>query len=189
MAARTLGAHGHFLSPPARARTGSVCQSVRCASLRRRTDQRQLREANVGIESDLLAIIARNASCPAAVIMPMFRQLAPITIEDMIGTWRGGKFDGGKEPDPIRWYGKRFVSRDHAEPLLCRAEDGSVYTYTKLGSARLREAAIFGVTSGCLIYDQQPIMDYFRKLTNDVLLGLGDVKGRPLDFFFHLTRE
>jgi hypothetical protein len=143
----------------------------------------------VGVESDLLGIIASKQACPASVLLPLFQQLAPVSIAEMLGTWRGGKFDGGQDPDPIRWYGKRFSSREEAEPLLCLAEDGSVYTYTKLGSARLREAAIFGTTSGCLIYDQRPIMDYFRKLTDNVLIGLGDIKGRPLDFFFHLTRE
>jgi hypothetical protein len=32
-------------------------------------------------------------------------------------------------------------------------------------------------------------MDYFRKVTKDLVIGLGDIKGRPTDFFFHLTRE
>ena len=35
---------------------------------------------------------------------------------------------------------------------------------------------------------QQEIMDYFRKVNDDVVIGLGDIKGKPLDFFFHLTR-
>jgi hypothetical protein len=142
----------------------------------------------VSIQADLLGIIASEQPCPAAILLPLFQQLPPVSIEFMLGTWRGGKFDGGAEPDPISWWGKRFVSRDEAEPLLCRAPDGSVYTYTKLGSARLREAAIFGVTSAALIYDQQPIMDYFRMVSENVIIGLGDIKGRPLDFFFHLKR-
>jgi hypothetical protein len=143
----------------------------------------------VGIQADLLGIIASEQPCPASILMPMFQQLPPVSIEFMLGTWRGGKFDGGVEPDPINWYGKRFISRDQAEPLLCRAADGSVYPYTKLGSARLRDAAIFGTTSASLIYDQQPIMDYFRMVTDQLVIGLGDIKGRPLDFFFHLKRE
>ena len=139
-------------------------------------------------EADLLGIIESKKACPATVLLPLYQRLEPVSIDSILGTWRGGKFDGGKEPDPIKWYGKRFISRDQAEPLLCHAEDGSIYAYDKLGSARLREAAIFGVTSASLIYDQQPIMDYFRKLTENVIIGLGDIKGRPLDFFFHLTR-
>lgn len=120
--------------------------------------------------------------------MPLFQRLEPVSVEFMFGTWKGGKFDGGKEPDPINWYGKRFLSRDHAEPLLCRGPDGAIYSYEKLGLARLREAGFDGKLSASLIYDQQPIMDYFRKVSNQVVIGLGDIKGRPLDFFFHLTR-
>ncbi|MET0333035.1 MAG: DUF4334 domain-containing protein [Rhizobacter sp.] len=32
-------------------------------------------------------------------------------------------------------------------------------------------------------------MDYFRKVNDNLIIGLGDIKGKPLDFFFHLTRE
>lgn len=140
-------------------------------------------------EADLLGIIESGHACAPEVLLPLYQQLAPVSIEFMFGSWRGGKFDGGKEPDPINWYGKRFISREQAEPLLCRAPDGSIYAYTKLGAARLREASIYGKSSAALIYDQQPIMDYFRRVTKDVVIGLGDIKGRPLDFFFHLTRE
>ena len=140
-------------------------------------------------ESDLLGIIKSGAACPAASLMPLFEQLEPVSAEFMIGTWRGGKFDGGGTPDPINWYGKRFVSKSHVEPLLCRAPDGSIYSYDKLGVAQLREVSFNGKVSASLIYDQQPIMDYFRKVTQDIVVGLGDIKGKPTDFFFHLTRD
>lgn len=142
----------------------------------------------MSVQADLLGIIARGDACPATTLMPLYEQLEPIGIEQILGTWKGGKFDGGADPDPIRWYGKRFVSRTHAEPLLCYADDGSIYSYEKLGLAQLRELSFQGKVSAALIYDQHPIMDYFRKVTDDVIIGLGDVKGKPLDFFFHLTR-
>jgi hypothetical protein len=41
----------------------------------------------------------------------------------------------------------------------------------------------------CLIYDKQPMMDYFRKMTDNLVIGLADIKGRPTDFFFWLERE
>ena len=73
---------------------------------------------------------------------------------------------------------------------MCRAEDESIYSYTKMGLAQLREVACRGKVSASLIYDTQPIMGtYSRKVTKDTVLGLGDIKGKPLDFFFHLTRE
>lgn len=143
----------------------------------------------MSIASEVLQIIQSKVACPATSLMPMFKQLEPVSAEFMIGTWRGGKFDAGKDPDPIKWYGKRFVSATEVHPLLCRAEDGSVYSYDNLGLAQLREVVFDGKVSASLIYDKQPIMDYFRKVTDQVVIGLGDIKGKPLDFFFHLTRE
>ena len=121
-------------------------------------------------------------------MMQLYEQLEPVSIELILGTWKAGLFDGGVSPDPLTWYAKRFVSRTHAEPLLCYASDGSIYSYDKMGLAQLREVAFNGKLSASLIYDSQPIMDYFRKVTSDVIIGLGDVKGRPTGFFFHLTR-
>lgn len=139
-------------------------------------------------ESRILAIIQSGQGCAANTLAGLFDQLEPISAEFMLGTWSGGKFDGGVDPDPIHWYGKRFTSLTDVEPLLCRAEDGSIYAYDKLGSAQLREMAYKGKVSASLIYDKQPIMDYFRKVTPNIVIGLGDVKGKPTDFYFHLTR-
>lgn len=139
--------------------------------------------------AQLLQMIASGKAYPASELMPLYEQLEPVSIEFMLGTWRGGKFDGGSEPDPINWYGKRFDSATHAEPLLVRAADGSVQAYTALGAAQMREVKYAGKVTATLIYDKQPIMDYFRKVNDDVVIGLGDIKGKPTDFFFHLSRE
>jgi hypothetical protein len=134
-------------------------------------------------------MIQSGQAYPTEMLMSLYEQLDGTTADFMIGTWKGGKFDGGKDPDPIKWYGKRFVSASHVEPLLCRKDDGTVYSYENLGVAQLREVVFGGKVCASLIYDKQPIMDYFRKVNDNTVIGLGDVKGRPLDFFFHLTRE
>ncbi|MEY4562252.1 MAG: hypothetical protein RLZZ618_1529 [Pseudomonadota bacterium] len=140
-------------------------------------------------QARLLDLIHSKEAVSAEVLFPLYDQLEPISVEDILGRWKGGRFDGGKEPDPIRWYGKNFVSASYCEPLLARNEDGSVYAFDKLGAAQMRLIEWRGKVSASLIYDSQPIMDYFRKVTDDVIIGLGDVKGKPTDFFFHLTRE
>jgi hypothetical protein len=140
-------------------------------------------------EDKLMQIIKSGEACPADILMPLFEQLQPAPAEFMIGQWHGGKFDGGKEPDPIHWYGKRFVSPSHVEPMLCRNEDGTVYAWDKWGAAQLREVKFGDKVQACLIYDKLPMMDYFRKVTEDLVIGLGDIKGRPTDFFFWLERE
>ncbi|MFH8347787.1 DUF4334 domain-containing protein [Streptomyces sp. NPDC018045] len=88
----------------------------------------------------------------------------------------------------MRWYGKRFVDADHVEPLLCRDADGAVCSYTDMGLASLREVVHRGKQSTAMVYDQLPVIDHFRRLTDDVLLCVMDKKGDPEDFYFHLTR-
>lgn len=140
-------------------------------------------------EQTLLRIIRSGEPCPAVTLMPLYEQLQPASAADMLGTWHGGKFDGGAEPNPINWYGKRFNSASHVEPMLCRKEDGSIYAWDTWGEAQLREVAYGGKVQACLIYDKLPLMDYFRKVTGDLVVGLADVKGKPMDFFFWLERD
>ncbi|TVP87913.1 MAG: DUF4334 domain-containing protein [Pseudomonadaceae bacterium] len=139
-------------------------------------------------EERLLAKIESGEAYSADTLMPLFKALEPVDLDFMLGSWKGGKFDGGK-PDPINWYGKRFNSPSDVEPLLVRDDEGEVVTYDKLGAAQMRMMEFDDVSSAALIYDSQPIMDYFRQINEDVIVGLGDIKGQPLDFFFWLERE
>ncbi len=81
-----------------------------------------------------------------------------------------------------RWSAKR------PEPLLCRDEDGTVFSYEETGLATLREVVHRGKQSTAMVYDQLPIIDHFRQLTDNVLLCVMDKKETPTDFSFHLTR-
>lgn len=124
-----------------------------------------------------------------AEMWPDFIALGPISTEEIVGTWYGGRFDGGSSPDPINWYGKRFTSLEDVEPLLVKRPDGSIGVYDKLGAARMREVEFKGEVSATIIYNNLPIMDYFRKVDDDTIIGWGEVKGDSPDFFFWLKRE
>ncbi|KKN87316.1 hypothetical protein LCGC14_0259930 [marine sediment metagenome] len=141
------------------------------------------------VENKLMQMIESGDAYSAETLMPLFKQLEPVDLDFMLGTWHGGKFDGGAEPDPLNWYGKRFNSVNDVEPILYPGPDGTLQNYDKLGRAQIREMVFADQVSAALIYDQQPIIDYFRKVSDDVVIGLGDIKGKPLDFFFHLTRD
>ena len=141
------------------------------------------------VQQQWMDMIASGEAYSAETLMPLCTQLEPVDTEFMLGTWKGGKFDGGSEPDPINWYGKRFTSTTDVEPLLVTNAEGEVATYDKLGGAQMRHIEFDGTVSAALIYDSQPIMDYFRRVSDDVVIGLGDIKGKPTDFFFHLTRD
>ena len=83
-------------------------------------------------------------------------------------------------------YGKRFVTRDDAEPIVCFAEDGSLVASVDFGVARLRELSFRGTSSAGMVYDQQPWIDYFRKLDDDTLVAMIDIKGKPIDIGFFM---
>ncbi len=150
--------------------------------------------------------ILKGADAPeTAELLELFGRLEPVSIDSMIGLWRVVAF--GRTPrDPIavqpdpgplprreglgvsKLYGKRFLSRDDAEPIVCRAEDGTLVASVDFGVARLREVSFLGVTSAAMVYDQQPWMDYFRKLDDDTLVAMIEMKGNPIDTGFFLLR-
>jgi hypothetical protein len=55
--------------------------------------------------------------------------------------------------------------------------------------ARLRPVEHRGVQSAAMVYDALPIIDVFRRLSDDVRLGLMDLRGLAEPFFFVLRRE
>ncbi|HEY0507530.1 MAG TPA: DUF4334 domain-containing protein [Blastococcus sp.] len=61
--------------------------------------------------------------------------------------------------------------------------------YTNQPKARLRTVEHRGVTTAAMIYDALPIIDFFRRVADDVLLGAMDMRGLPSPFFFVLERD
>ncbi|WP_245699768.1 DUF4334 domain-containing protein [Streptomyces roseifaciens] len=144
------------------------------------------------VVQEVLDIITSAGECDNARLAELFDRLEPVDTDLLIGTWRGGGFEHTSENAALlakmRWYGKRFASPGQVEPLLCRDEEGNVFSYEEMGLATLHEVVYRGKQSTAMVYDQLPIIDHFRRLTDDVLLGLMDKKGAPADFYFHLTR-
>ena len=144
-------------------------------------------------EEQIAEIIDSGQERTAAELEPIFDALEPIEADAMLGQWRGGAFESSSQAAgmlvKLGWYGKRFNDSENVDPLLCKAEDGSLYAYEKLGKARLREVSFRGKASAAMVYDTQPIIDCFRRIDGDRVLGVMDVKGSPADFYFHLTRD
>jgi hypothetical protein len=46
-----------------------------------------------------------------------------------------------------------------------------------------------GVPTAALVYDRLPVVDVFRQVTPDLLLGLMDLRGLPDPFAFLLERD
>ena len=60
--------------------------------------------------------------------------------------------------------------------------------YTDRPAARLRTVEHRGVATAAMVYDALPIIDVFRRVDADTLLGLMDLRGLPQPYFFLLRR-
>jgi Domain of unknown function (DUF4334)/GXWXG protein len=60
---------------------------------------------------------------------------------------------------------------------------------TRRPRARLRALEHRGVTTAAMVYDTLPVIDVFRRVDDDVRLGLMDLRGLPEPFFFVLRRD
>ena len=61
--------------------------------------------------------------------------------------------------------------------------------HTDKPKARLRALEHRGVVTAAMVYDALPIIDVFRRVTADQVLGLMDMRGLPEPFFFLLDRD
>ncbi|QCB94491.1 DUF4334 domain-containing protein [Cellulomonas shaoxiangyii] len=60
---------------------------------------------------------------------------------------------------------------------------------TSRPQARLRTVTYRGVASAAMVYDRLPIIDVFRRVDDDTLLGVMDLRGQPHPYVFVLRRE
>ncbi|MGV0815671.1 DUF4334 domain-containing protein [Mycolicibacterium boenickei] len=60
---------------------------------------------------------------------------------------------------------------------------------TRSPKARLRTTRYRGVDTATMIYDQVPINDVFRKLSDDAVIGAMDLRGSAKPYFFVLHRD
>lgn len=61
--------------------------------------------------------------------------------------------------------------------------------YTRRPKARLRSMEHRGLVTAAMVYDVLPIIDVFRRVSDDVRLGAMDMRGLGSPFLFVLTRD
>lgn len=127
--------------------------------------------------------------------------LAPVTVEEVLGAWRGGDFSTGHLASSvlgrIRWHGKRFDGPLDAHPLICRDEEGRLYSETAAaggGGASLWPVEFRGETTATMVYDRMPVLDHFKKVDADTLMGIMNGKleaafGVADLYYFWLERD
>ncbi|WP_226437468.1 DUF4334 domain-containing protein [Rhodococcus yananensis] len=127
---------------------------------------------------------ARTGRIDPRELDALWSQLPPAEIADLVGyRWRGFGFDTGHRTSRLlehaRWYGKEFTSAASVQPLICRRENGDLFsdTVTGRGEASLWEVAFRGETTETMVYDGMPVLDHFKMVDADTLLGVMNGKG------------
>lgn len=119
--------------------------------------------------------------------------------------WHGKRFDSPEDAHPLVFADEpglfdvnpaalplplvvrfsRLLEHDLVAPLARR----SLRLFrTRRPRARLRMVEYRGVLTGSMVYDALPIIDHFRTVDKDTLLGAMDLRGVPDPFVFVLRR-
>ncbi|QSQ26423.1 DUF4334 domain-containing protein [Pyxidicoccus parkwayensis] len=160
------------------------------------------------------AVKAERISPQDALVL--FDSLPTVDLAFMRGTWKGSELRTGHALDGVLgatgWYGKQFLDEERVHPLLFFTVDrsavfpvdpkkwpspsrqGAVGQYradveTDTYKARLRLTEFRGKVSATMVYDDRPILDVFRKVDDNTVLGAMDARGMPQPYFFVLRRD
>jgi hypothetical protein len=135
----------------------------------------------------------------------LYDELDAVELDDMMGVWRGFELHTGHPMEGalenLHWYGKAFHSVNQVDPLLFYKRNGNIFAadpgriFDKMkivpsdgGEGRLRMVEHRGRITATLLYDHLPIMDHFRRVSPDVLMGYMDMKGNTEPYFFYLNK-
>ncbi len=131
----------------------------------------------------------------------LWADLTPVTVEEILGPWRGGDFSTGHIAstvlEQVRWHGKTFISALDAKPLICRDDEGELYSNLKAGGdgeASLWQVEFRGETTATMVYDRKPVFDHFKKVDDATLMGIMNGKlqaafGVSDLYYFWLERD
>lgn len=130
----------------------------------------------------------------------LWADLEVVVASALIGSWHGFAFPTGHPVERLlarsRWHGKRFATPHDAAPLVCRADDGSLYSDTAAakGGASLWNVEFRGEVTATMVYDGMPVLDHFKRVDDNTLMGV--MNGKPdvvladgRHFYFGLERE
>jgi hypothetical protein len=126
-------------------------------------------------------------------VLAWYDSLPAVSVEEMLGDWDGGLVATGHRGegmlDKLRWAGKRFRGVDDVDPMICLDESGARVASDVMGDAVLRRVEYRGVVTATMVYDKHPIFDHFRRVADEVVVGVMDTKGDPAPLVFTLTRR
>lgn len=131
----------------------------------------------------------------------LWADLRPVRVAEILGHWRGGDFATGHLAstvlEQVRWHGKHFDAPLDAKPMVCRGDDGALYSNLAAGGggeASLWEVEFRGESTAAMVYDKMPVFDHFKAVDERTLMGIMNGKleaafGVADQYYFWLERE
>lgn len=123
--------------------------------------------------------------------------LPTVRSAEIVGTWKGDEFHTGHKMNGMlkaaRWYGKVFTSVDDVDPIVCYDDDGNLFSNNELslGGASLWDVEFRGEVTATMVYDGQPILDHFKRVDENTLMGIMNGKRQRISgnyLYFLLER-
>ena len=145
------------------------------------------------LSSLLNALLDRSDQVVIDELDDLFDSLPAVRCDEILGEWRGGCFNTGHRGEQmlgkLGWAGKCFTSINDVNPIMSKGADGQLIVNDVMGTASLRHVEYRGVVTATMVYDQHPIFDHFRRVSETELLGVMDSKGDNIPLYFYLARQ
>jgi Zn-dependent alcohol dehydrogenase len=122
----------------------------------------------------------------------LYDEAEPIAVEEMFGEWQGGLFGFGHPAETqlerINWAGKSFSGPDEVAPIVCVDAAGRRFANPIFGGARLRAMEYRGSVTATMLYDEQPMTDHLRRISDAVVIGAMETPGSDRPGYFYMTK-
>lgn len=140
--------------------------------------------------------VSQNDNLSRKELDDFFTDLESITTDEMIDEWRvgylftkektGSKWEAFIRNIPIRLYSKKFLDRNNVKAWIYRFF-GIKFSIPGTG-AILRKIEFRNKISTSMVYNYLPMIDNFRKLDDNTVMGIMEVKGK-VSVYFYLKRK
>jgi len=124
------------------------------------------------------------------ILEAFFDTLPEITNIEILGEWKGGYITSGSVIDLslknygfYGWIGKHYAGENKVKALMHQFF-GLKFNFPVIGNARIREIRFRGKVSTGMIYNHLPIIDHFRRVDENTLMGAMDLKGKIVLYFY-----
>ncbi|ODV89284.1 hypothetical protein CANCADRAFT_3912 [Tortispora caseinolytica NRRL Y-17796] len=162
--------------------------------------------------------ILESKHLPEKEALEFYLDLEPMELHELRGGWKGSTLYTDHPLDnkmaSFGWHGMFFKNNEVVYPSIWNANDGSKFIadplkvitavqsstapdimgspqsyLTTSDSARIRMVVSYDHPTATLIYNNLPIYDSFKRIDDDRIVGLVDMKGVDKPYFFMMTRD